>query len=96
VIALPWFEFESKKFRWFYPITCSCGETCLLVSWCVGDSCDMVGSDEDQGRSRRRGLEDRGWSSTCWVLGGQTIERSGDAVCSLHHTQGDAECGFLN
>jgi hypothetical protein len=29
------------------------------------------------------------------VLGGQTIERSGDAVCSLHHTQGDEEHMFL-
>jgi hypothetical protein len=45
----------------------------------------MVGSDEDQGRSRRLGVEDREWSSIGWVLGGQMMERSGDAVCSLHH-----------
>jgi hypothetical protein len=25
------------------------------------------------------------------VLGGQTIERSGGAVCGLHHTHGDEE-----
>jgi hypothetical protein len=37
---------------------CSCGESCLLVSGCVGDMCDMVGSDEDLGRSRRLGAED--------------------------------------
>jgi hypothetical protein len=37
-----------------------CGETCLLVSLCVGDRCGMAGSNEDQGRSRRLGAEDRG------------------------------------
>jgi hypothetical protein len=34
----------------------------LLVSWCAGDRCGMVCSDEDHGRSRRPGAEDRGWS----------------------------------
>jgi hypothetical protein len=48
----------------------------------------MAGSDEDQGTSRRLGAEDRGWSSTSPVLGGQTIQRSGDTVYSLHRTQG--------
>jgi hypothetical protein len=74
---------------------CSCGESCLLVSWCVGDRCDMMGSDEDLGRSRRSGAEDQGWSSTGRVLSGQTIGRSGDAMCGLYRTQGDEECGFL-
>jgi hypothetical protein len=46
-----------------------------------GDRCGMVGSDKDRGRSRRLGAEDRGWSSTGRILGGQTIESSGDAVC---------------
>jgi hypothetical protein len=55
----------------------------------------MVGSDEDRGRSRRLGVEDQGWSSTGRVLSGQMIERPGDAVCSLHHAQGDEERGFL-
>jgi hypothetical protein len=55
----------------------------------------MAGSNEDRRRSRRPGAEDPGWSSTCWVLGGQTIGRSGDAVCSLHHARGDEERGFL-
>jgi hypothetical protein len=45
----------------------------------------MAGSDEDRGMSRRLGAEDRGWSSTGQVLSGRTIERSGDAVCGLHH-----------
>jgi hypothetical protein len=40
----------------------SFGESCLLVSWCASGRCDMVGSDEDDGRSRRPGAEDQGWS----------------------------------
>jgi hypothetical protein len=67
----------------------------LLVSWCHGGRCDIVGSDEDRGRSRRPGVEDRGWSSTGRVLGGRAIERSGDTVCGLHHARGDEERGLL-
>jgi hypothetical protein len=29
----------------------------------------MAGNDEDRGKSRRPGAEDRGWSSTGQVLG---------------------------
>jgi hypothetical protein len=29
------------------------------------------------------------------VLGGRTIERSGDAVCSLHRARGDEEREFF-
>jgi hypothetical protein len=64
---------------------CSCGESRLLVSWCVRDKCDMTGSDEDLGRSRRYGIEDQKWSSTGRVLGGRMIGRSDDTVCGLHH-----------
>jgi hypothetical protein len=32
---------------------------------------------------------------TCRVLGGRTIGRSGDAVCSLHRARGDEERQFL-
>jgi hypothetical protein len=67
----------------------------LLVSWCVGDRCDMVDSDDDLGRSRRPGLKYRGWSSTYRVLRGQTIGRSGDIVCGLYRAQGDEEHEFL-
>jgi hypothetical protein len=35
-----------------------CGESCLLDSQCVGGRCDMAGSDEDLGRSRRPRIED--------------------------------------
>jgi hypothetical protein len=51
------------------PLSIFCGESRLLVLWCVGDMCDIVGSDEDCGRSRIPNAEDRGWSSTGWVLG---------------------------
>jgi hypothetical protein len=58
---MPRFKFESKIFPWFYAITfVSCGESRLLVSWCLDDRCDMVGSDEDHGRSKRTVAEDRG------------------------------------
>jgi hypothetical protein len=67
-------------------LSCSCGESQFLVSWCAGERCHMVGSDEDCGRSRRPGVEDRGWSSTGRVLGGRMIKRSGDIVCGLLHT----------
>jgi hypothetical protein len=72
----------------------SCGESCFLISWCVGDRCDLAGSNEDLGRSRRPGAEDRGWSTTGQVIGGRTIERSGDVVCGLHRAFGDKECRF--
>jgi hypothetical protein len=55
----------------------------------------MVDNDKDQGRNRRLWAEDRGWSSTGWILGGRTIERSGDVVCGLHRAQGDEEYIFL-
>jgi hypothetical protein len=74
---------------------CLYRESCLLVSWCIGDRCDMVNSDDDVDRSRRPGADDRGWSSTCRVLDGRTIERSGNTVCGLHHAQGDDEHVFL-
>jgi hypothetical protein len=43
-------------------LCCSCGESCLFVSWCAGGRCGMAGSNEDHGRSRRPGVEDQGWS----------------------------------
>jgi hypothetical protein len=74
---------------------CSYGESCLLVSWCAGGRCNMAGSVKDHDKSRRPGTEDRGWSSTCRVFDGPTIERSGDAVWGLHHARGDEERRFF-
>jgi hypothetical protein len=57
------FEFKSRIVLFcFYFIFVSFGESCLLVSWCAGDRCGMVCSDEDRGMSRRPDIEDRGWS----------------------------------
>jgi hypothetical protein len=56
----------------------------------------MVGSDKDHSKSRRPGADDRGWSNTSQVLGGQTIGRSGDIVYGLYHAHRDEEHGFLS
>jgi hypothetical protein len=74
---------------------CSCGESHLLFSLCVGDRCNMASNDEDHDRSRRPGADDRSWSGTGRVLGGQTIGRSGDTMCDLYHAHVDDERGFL-
>jgi hypothetical protein len=42
------------------PLSYSCGESHLLVSWYVGGRCGMEGSNENHGRSRRPGAKDRG------------------------------------
>jgi hypothetical protein len=36
-----------------------------------------------------------GYGRTSQILGGRTIERSGDALYDLHHTRGDEKCEFL-
>jgi hypothetical protein len=51
----------------------------------------MAYSDEDRGRNRRPGAEDRD-GRTGRVLGGRAVERSGDAVCSLHLVAPCAVC----
>jgi hypothetical protein len=43
----------------FVPPISERGMTRLLVSWCVANRCDMAGSDEDCGRSKRLGAEDQ-------------------------------------
>jgi hypothetical protein len=66
----------------------------LLVSWCAGGGCGMACSNEDHGRSRRPGAEDRGWShrsGTRWPV----VKRSGGTVCGLHLARGDRSTGFL-
>jgi hypothetical protein len=35
------------------------GESCLLISWCAGGRCGMMCNNEDRGRSRRPGADDR-------------------------------------
>jgi hypothetical protein len=45
------------------------------------------------------GVEDlvqrTGDGRTSQILGGRTIERSGDVVCDLHRARGDEKHGFL-
>jgi hypothetical protein len=105
--SVPWFDCDESltrrglnsnlgHFNSFTFIPVSCGESCLLVSWCVGGRCDIAGSDEDRGRSMRPSAEDRGSSRTGRVLGARAVGRSGDVVCSLHRAQGDEECEFLS
>jgi hypothetical protein len=63
------FELDSGTFYLFYLYLVSCGESCLLVSWCAGDRCGMADNDEDGGRSRIPNAENRGWlhrSDTRW------------------------------
>jgi hypothetical protein len=56
------FEFESGIVLFCFSfIFVSFGESCLLVSWCVGGRCGIVCNDKDHGRSRRPGAEDREW-----------------------------------
>jgi hypothetical protein len=56
------FEFKSGTVSFCFSfISVLFRESCLLVSWCAGGRCGMACSDEDRGRSRRPGVEDRGW-----------------------------------
>ncbi len=61
---------NPEHFDSFTFILVSCGKSCLLVSWCSGSRCDMAGSDDDRGRSRRPSAEDI--SGTRWP-GGQEV-----------------------
>jgi hypothetical protein len=56
------FEFEFVIVSFCFFIFVSFGESHLLISWCAGGRCDMVCSNDDRGKSRRPGAEDRGWS----------------------------------
>jgi hypothetical protein len=67
----------------------------LLASWYADSKCDMTGSDKNLGRSRRHGVEDRGWSNTCRVLDSPTIGMLGDVVCGLYRAHGDEQRELL-
>jgi hypothetical protein len=55
------FEFESGTVLFCFSFTfVSFEESHLLVLWYAGGRCSMACSDEDHGRSRRPGAEDRG------------------------------------
>jgi hypothetical protein len=86
---------NTGHFGSFIFILVLCGESCLIVSCCVGDRWGMMGSDEDRGRSRKPGAEDQRWSSIGRILNGQAIERSDDTVCGLYRAHRDEEREFL-
>jgi hypothetical protein len=76
------FEFKSGIILFCFSFTfVSFRESRLLVSWCAGDRCGMMCSDEDRGRSRR--------PRTSRVLAGRAVERSGGTVCGLLLEHGD-------
>jgi hypothetical protein len=55
----------------------------------------MADTNEDRGRSRRLGVEDRGRSGTSQVLTSQTIGRLRGIMCDPHRTHGaNKKCGF--
>jgi hypothetical protein len=54
----------------------------------------MAGSDDNRGRHRIPGAEDRD-GRTGRVLSRRVIKRSGGTVCSLHRARGDKESEFL-
>jgi hypothetical protein len=62
VIDLRGLNSNLRYFNSFTFISVSFVESCLLVSSCAGDRCDMTCSDEDHGRSWRSSAEDHGWS----------------------------------
>jgi hypothetical protein len=55
----------------------------MLVSWCVGDRCDMTGSDENLGRSRKPGAEDQGQVEYS-VVGRSGGRVTPCVVCTMH------------
>jgi hypothetical protein len=70
------FEFESGIVSFYFSFTfVSFRESCFLVLWGASGRCGMACSNEDRGRSRRPGAEDRVWlhkSGTQWS-GGQEV-----------------------
>jgi hypothetical protein len=93
------FEFESGTISLYFSfIFVLVGESCLLVSWCAGGRCGMACSDEDRGKSRRPGTEDRGWShrSGHSVVGRLRGQVAPCAVCTWHTWRLGAQVSWLS
>jgi hypothetical protein len=85
--SLTWRGLNSNlgHFGYFTFIFVSFGESCLHISWCAGGSCGIMCSDEDRGRSRRPGADDREWShrsGTRWSGDREVGWRC--VVCTVH------------
>jgi hypothetical protein len=66
----------------------------LLVSWCAGAGAAWRAATRIVARVGDL-VQRIEYGRTGRVLGGWTIERSGDAVCGLHRARGDEERAFL-
>jgi hypothetical protein len=89
------FEFESGTFQWFYYLYHVCVKNRVCLSHGV-----QVASAAWRAATRIMAkvgdlVQRIGDGRTGWVLGGWTIERSGDTVCGLHHARGGEERMFL-
>jgi hypothetical protein len=89
------FEFESGTFWLFYLYYYFSLENRVCLSRCV----QLIGVAWRAAMRIIAGVEDLvqrvGDGRTGQVLGGRTIERSGDAVCGLHYACVDEENMFL-
>jgi hypothetical protein len=86
------FEFKSGTVLFVLSLSCSFGESCLLVSWCACGRCGKACNDEDGVGDL---VQSTGDDRTCRILGGRMIEKSGDVMCGLYRAHRDKECGFL-
>jgi hypothetical protein len=89
------FEFESMIFWLFYLLSLFHLENHVCLSYGV----QVVGAAWHAAMRIIAGVGDlvqrTGDSRTGRVLGGRATERSGGAMCGLHHARGDEKRGFL-
>ncbi len=89
------FEFESGivLFLFFFTLVRSENRVCLSRGVQVAGAAWRAATRTVAGVGDL--VQRTGDGRTGRVLGGRAIERSGDAVCGLHHARGDEERGFL-
>jgi hypothetical protein len=89
------FEFESGIFWWFYYLYLVCVENHV----CLPRGVQVAGAAWQAATRIKAGVGDLVQKTrdgrTGRILGGRTIERSGDAVCGLYGARGNDESGFL-
>jgi hypothetical protein len=65
----------------------------MLVLCYAGDRCDMEGNDEDRGRSRRPGVEDRyGQAQVVYSVAGRSRGRVTLCVVCIVHKETRSVC----
>jgi hypothetical protein len=89
------FEFKSGTFWWFYFLYLVHLENHI----CLSRGVQLAGAAHRAVIRIVTGVGDlvqrTGDGRTGRVLGGRAIERSGAAMCGLHHACGDKECGLI-